>query len=145
MLLCINPTFGILSSIESSFQKRGPVHCLVVTYAQIQHNLYDLSHLTIPLFVIDNINDTIGLNIASHECKNHIFILKSLEDTKFINEDLLDQNTGKFAFIVENTSIEILKLYLLSEMGFFRNMVDIVIVLPRGGIVLLPQGVNEIK
>ena len=70
MLLGINPTFGILSSIESSFQKRGPVHCLVVTYAQIRHNSYDLSHLTIPLVVIDNINDTIGLNVASHECKN---------------------------------------------------------------------------
>ena len=136
MLLCINPTFGILSSIESSFQKRGPVHCLVVTYAQIQHNLYDLSHLTIPLFVIDNINDTIGLNIASHECKNHIFILKSLEDTKFINSELLDQSTGKFVFIVENTNVEMIKHYLLSDSELFQNMIDIVIVLPREGTVL---------
>ena len=88
LICCINPTLAILSSIEDSFQKKGPVNCLVIAYSNIQHNLYDLSQLTIPLVVIDNFNNTdntIGLDVASQECKNHVFLLNSLEDTKLIN------------------------------------------------------------
>ena len=133
---CINPTLAILSSIEDSFQKKGPVNCLVIAYSKIQHNLYDLSQLTIPLVVIDNFNNAIGLDVASQECKNHIFLLNSLEDTKFIDSELLDQSTGKFAFIVENTNVEMIKHYLLSDSELFQNMIDIVIVLPREGTVL---------
>ena len=129
-LLSIPSTFGssIISSIVKSFEQKFPIHC--VALAQSSGNLeysLDFTDVHVPIRVI-NIDDISAMKEASQICKNHIFIVRDLQDL-----DKIDVNSiflgGKYGIFVQSSDTNsIVKSLFQNRKNILSKILDLVVI-----------------
>ena len=130
LLLSIHSTFGssIVSSIIKSFEQKYPTHCVVLTQtsASLEYSLV-FTDIHIPIQVI-SINDLSSMKEASQKCKNHIFMVRDLQDLDKISLDSLFLG-GKYGIFVQSSDTNSLITNLFqNRKSILSKILDLVVI-----------------
>ena len=130
LLLSIHSTFGssIVSSIIKSFEQKYPTHCVVLTQtsASLEYSL-EFTDIHIPIQVI-SIDDLSSMKEASQKCKNHIFMVRDLQDLDKISLDSLFLG-GKYGIFVQSSDTNSLITNLFqNRKSILSKILDLVVI-----------------
>ena len=130
LLLCISTTHGssMVTSIINSFEQKYPIHCVVLaqTSATLEYSL-DFRDVHVPIRVI-SIDDVPAMKLSSQKCKNHIFMVRDLQDLDKISLDSLFLG-GKYGIFVQSSDTNSLITNLFqNRKSILSKILDLVVI-----------------
>ena len=118
----------MVTSIITSFEQKYPIHCVVLaqTSATLEYSL-DFRDVHVPIQVI-SIDDVSAMKSSSQKCKNHIFLVRDLQDLDRIDVNSLFLS-GKYGIFVQTSDTNsIMKSLFQNKKNILSKILDLVVI-----------------
>ena len=118
----------MVTSIINSFEQKYPIHCVVLaqTSATLEYSL-DFRDVHVPIEVI-SIDDVSAMKLSSQKCKNHIFLVRDLQDFDRIDVNSLFLS-GKYGIFVQTSDTNsMMKSLFQNKKNILSKILDLVVI-----------------